>query len=86
MTEVRSDTRGQIVEVLSRVFRLAPEEVDGGLSPDRIAGWDSEKHVELVIALEERFGCMFEPEEVPELTSLERMEEILSRHGGAGGA
>jgi len=30
-----------------------------------VDGWDSEKHVELVVALEEQFGCMFEAEEVP---------------------
>jgi acyl carrier protein len=75
--------RARIIEVVSAVFRIAADEVAGGLSPDRISGWDSAKHVELVVALEDRFGCLFDPEEVPELTSLERMETILSRHAQA---
>jgi acyl carrier protein len=73
--------RRRIVEVVSAVFGLPPEVVARGVSPDRIERWDSEKHVELVVALEERFGCMFEAEEVPELTSLEQMEAIIGRHG-----
>ena len=73
--------RRGIIEVVSGVFGLPAETVAAGVSPDRVPKWDSAKHVELVVALEERFGCMFEAEEVPELTSLERMEEIITRHG-----
>ena len=73
-------TRDRIIAVLSRVFALAPAEVEDGISPDTVPGWDSEKHVELVVALEEQFGCMFEAEEVPELTSLEQIEAVISRH------
>ena len=73
--------QGAIIEVVSRVFGLAPAVVAQGVSPDRIANWDSQKHVELVVALEEHFGCMFEAEEVPELTTLEQMEAIIRRHG-----
>jgi acyl carrier protein len=70
-----------IIEVVSGVFGLPPHVVEQGVSPDRVANWDSEKHVELVVALEEHFGCMFEAEEVPELTSLDQMEAIIGRHG-----
>ena len=73
--------RSAIVAVVSGVLGLPAEEVAQGVSPDAVERWDSEKHVELVVALEDRFGCMFDAEEVPELTSLERMEEILTRHG-----
>lgn len=72
--------RERIVEVVSTVFRLPAAAVASGISPEQIEGWDSEKHVELVVALEERFGMMFEAEEVPELTSLEQMEAIITRH------
>ena len=73
--------RRAIVMVVSGVFQLPPEVVARGISPERIERWDSERHVALVVALEERFGCMFEAEEVPELTSLEQIEAILIRHG-----
>jgi len=72
--------REQIIEVVSAVFGLPRDVVERGVDPEQIENWDSEKHVELVVALEERFGCMFEAEEVPELTSIEQMEAIISRH------
>lgn len=73
--------RNAIVAVISAVLKVPPEQIAAGVSPDAVEGWDSEKHVELVVALEDHFGCQFEADEVPELTSLERIEEIVARHG-----
>ena len=81
MTTGGNQTRNRIVAIVSRVFGLSPEVVEQGVSPDKVDNWDSEKHVELIVALEDHFGCMFEAEEVPELTSLEQIEAIVSRHG-----
>ena len=72
--------RTRIIEVFAQVFGLAPATVALGISPDSVAKWDSERHVQLVVALEETFDCMFDPEEVPELISLEKIEEIVARH------
>ena len=77
----RQQLRTDIIAVVSGVLGLPADEVARGVSPDSVERWDSEKHVELMVALEDRFNCMFEADEVPELTSLERMEEIIARHG-----
>lgn len=73
--------RDSIIEVFSEVFGLPREQFGDETAPANVKGWDSARHVELVIALEERFNCMFDPEEVADLTSLTRIEEILRRHG-----
>jgi acyl carrier protein len=73
--------RADIIAVFSQVFGRAPEQFGDDTAPATVEGWDSVRHVELVVALEERFNCMFDPEEVPELTSLARIEDILRRHG-----
>lgn len=75
-----AELRTAIVAVVAAVLGLPPEDVARGVSPESVERWDSEKHVELVVALEDRFGCMFDAEEVPELTSLEQMQEIVARH------
>ena len=74
--------RDRIIEVVAGVFGLPAETVARGIRPDQVEGWDSERHVRLVVALEDAFDCMFEPEEVPELISLEGIEAALSRHVG----
>jgi acyl carrier protein len=81
MSDENGRIRDRIIEVVSGVFGLPRDVVERGVSPEQVENWDSEKHVELVVALEDRFGCMFEAEEVPELTSIEQMEAIISRHG-----
>jgi acyl carrier protein len=73
--------RADIIVVFAQVFGRAPEQFGDDTSPANVEGWDSVRHVELVVALEERFSCMFDPDEVPELTSLARIEDILHRHG-----
>jgi acyl carrier protein len=73
--------RDDIIAVFAQIFGRAPEQFGDDTAPANVEGWDSVRHVELVVALEERFGCMFEPDEVPELTSLARIEDILRRHG-----
>lgn len=73
--------RDDIIAVFAQVFGRAPEQFGEDTTPANVEGWDSVRHVELVVALEERFGCMFDPEEVPELTSLTRIEDILRHHG-----
>jgi acyl carrier protein len=73
--------RNDIIAVFAQIFGRAPEQFGDDTAPANVEGWDSVRHVELVVALEERFGCMFEPDEVPELTSLARIEDILRRHG-----
>jgi acyl carrier protein len=73
--------RADIIAVFSQVFGRASEQFGNDTAPANIEGWDSVRHVELVVALEERFNCMFDPDEVPELTSLARIEDILKRHG-----
>lgn len=77
----RQQLRNDIIAVVSGVLDLPADEVARGISPDSVERWDSEKHVELVVALEDRFGCMFDADEVPELTSLDSIEEIIARHG-----
>jgi acyl carrier protein len=71
--------RHRIVAVVGRIFKLPADVVARGVSPESVAGWDSERHVQLVVALEDEFGIMFEAEEVPELTSLEQIEAIVAR-------
>jgi acyl carrier protein len=80
MSEHSNPIRKRIIETASEVFRLPVDVVERGISPDSVKGWDSVKHVEFVVALEDHFGCMFEVEEIPELISLGQIEEVVTRH------
>jgi acyl carrier protein len=66
----------KIKAVMSRIFQL--DEISDNISQQNCAKWDSMQHLNLVVELEETFGVEFEPEEIAEMKSLEKIEEILS--------
>ena len=45
----------------------------------QLPGWTSMAHLELVLALENRFGLMFEAEEIAELASVRAIVSALER-------
>ena len=61
------------------VLRVPRSRIDDHSSPQQIEDWDSIQHVNLVVAIEERFGVEFEPEEISGMESIGKISEILSR-------
>lgn len=56
------------IETLTEVFRQVFEDPDIVLTPettaDDIEGWDSLSHVNLIMAVENRFNVRFKPKEI----------------------
>ena len=50
----------RIKTVMSAVFNLDVNTISRISSPDNIENWDSLKHMNLIIALEEEFGIEFD--------------------------
>jgi acyl carrier protein len=46
-------------------------------SPENTEAWDSVKHLNLILALEQEFGLGFEPEEYEEMSSVDRILGIV---------
>jgi len=47
-------------------------------SPETVESWDSVRHLDLVLALEQEFHLQFEPEEIDQMKNAERIVDILS--------
>ena len=45
-----------------------------------IPAWDSVGHMGLVVALEEAFGIMLEPDDIVDLSSFDKGKEILRKY------
>jgi acyl carrier protein len=69
--------------VLSIVLDLPADRIDERLTAEDTSNWDSIRHLDLVMALEEAFGVSFSSEELGELTSYRAIVEALGRHGVA---
>ena len=67
----------RIKKVISAVFKVPVKEINDKSSPYTIESWDSLKHMNLVVALEEEFGIMFEDDEIAELLNYSLICNII---------
>ena len=51
-------------------------------TPVQLPGWTSMAHLELVLAVESRFGLMFDADEIADLASVSDMVGALERRAG----
>ena len=60
----------QIRTMASDLFGVPIEKITAGSSPETLENWDSIQHLNLVLALEERFGLQLSPEEIEQLKTV----------------
>lgn len=68
----------QVLEVASDVFGVAPSSLSAASSPDTVENWDSVQHLNLVLALEARFGVQINPEDIEKMKSLGAIEQVVA--------
>ena len=69
----------QVLDVFQEVFST-PAEVDTNkLIYNDYPGWDSVGHMTLVAALEEKFDCMLEMDDILDMSSYSKACEIMGR-------
>jgi acyl carrier protein len=73
------DRRARVVRVMGQVMGVAADRIGGDASPRTVPGWDSMKHVSLMLALEEEFGVQFSDERMMDLISLPLILDELDR-------
>lgn len=57
--------------VIAQVMEVPVESIHDESSPDTVGSWDSLKHMNLVLALEQSFGVTFSEEQIAEMMSVE---------------
>lgn len=72
------DIKGKITNVMSAVFEVPVEEINENSSSDTIDTWDSLKHLNLILALEEEFDISIPDEEVGNLFNFKLIELIVN--------
>lgn len=68
---MNNDIRPRVLQVVSQVMNVADNSLNGDSSPDTISEWDSLKHINLVLSLEEEFGVQFSDEQTLELQNVD---------------
>ena len=78
------NVRSKIYRLMSNVFEIPESEISEDSSLDSIESWDSIRHLNLILALEEEFGITIPDEEVGNLVNYKLIEltvnEQLGKH------
>jgi acyl carrier protein len=73
--------RDRIRATMATVFELPVERIGPDADSQTIEGWDSLRHLELMLELEMAFGVRLPADELPELVSVGAIEDALREHG-----
>ncbi len=76
--------RDRVYLVVSQVFGVPLETITDESSPDSIVAWDSLKHLNLVMTLEEEFGIQLTQTQILEMLTVGLIVEVLKETGAAG--
>ncbi len=66
-------TRQRVLRAVSQIMDVPADQLTDGSSPDTIDAWDSLRHMNLVLALEEEFGIKFSDQQIMTMSSVERI-------------
>lgn len=67
----------KIKEIMGIVFEVEPADIADTASSDEIENWDSLRHMNLIVALEEEFEVELEDDEIIEMMNLPLIITIL---------
>jgi len=71
----------RVRHILGVVLEMSDQEIDEKLSAEDSSNWDSIRHLNLVMALEEAFGVSFTSDELARLTSYRAIVDALGQRG-----
>jgi acyl carrier protein len=71
----------RVRHILGVVLEMSEQQIDEKLSAQDTSNWDSIRHLNLVMALEEAFGVSFTSDELGRLTSYHAIVDALGQRG-----
>jgi acyl carrier protein len=69
----------QVRSVASDIFGIPANKITPESSPETIDNWDSMQHLNLVLAIEEKFGVQLEPEDIEQMKNVGAVAAIVEK-------
>jgi len=73
----------KVFNIISRIMGAPLERITESSSPDSIEQWDSLKHIQLILAIEEAFGVQLTDQEVVSVRDVRSIIALLRQKAGA---
>ena len=76
MTE---STLDQVRNIASDIFGVPANKITAESSPETIENWDSMQHLNLVLAVEEKFGVQLAPEDIEQMKNVGAIATLVEK-------
>ncbi|HEY9156556.1 acyl carrier protein [Candidatus Binatus sp.] len=64
--------------IVAEITEVEVERITLQSSPTNLEEWDSLAQVNIVLSLEQDFGCQFSPDQIERMVSVEKIVEVLT--------
>jgi len=71
----------KLKQIMSNIFEINEDEVTDESSIDNVENWDSLRHLDLILSIEETFNVSVSEEEMVEMISFADIKHILRDKG-----
>jgi acyl carrier protein len=76
---LRASTFEQVRNVASDIFGIPADRITAESSPETIENWDSMQHLNLVLAIEEKFGVQLDPEDIEQMKNIGAVAALVEK-------
>ena len=71
----------ELYTLISEVMRIPTEEISDSFSMNDSDAWDSLKHMELIVSIENKFNVDLSADDIVEMIDIKRIKKILNKKG-----
>jgi len=71
----------ELYTLISEVMRIPTEEISDSFSMSNSDAWDSLKHMELIVSIENTFNVDLSADDIVEMIDIKGIKNILKRKG-----
>lgn len=71
----------QLTILMSELFRMQESEITDTLTMKDTEIWDSLKHMELIVSIEEEFNVQLTADEIVNMLNVKEIKQILEKRG-----
>lgn len=71
----------KLKNLLIELFKLKDGEITDSLTMEDLEAWDSLKHMELIVAIEETFGLELTADEIVSMRSVGEIKRVIREKG-----
>ena len=75
--------KDKVLMIISNIMNVPIKLLNEESSPDNVESWDSLKHLNLILAIEQDFGITLSDEEIIEMLNVQLILEILKNKIGS---